>query len=158
MGWMDFLCVFVSLLLVWFPLFRCDKTSCVRWLVGWSGNAFVRRSTRRTLLAYLALFDINAHWGLPISRSCGNGNGSLCHLPPTPPLFFISVFVKSKWISGSSRTTLTLWPTWPKWVYRLLIRLYTQHLFLSANSAPCIQFKCPHNCIRCMWIPKAFQK
>ena len=31
-------------------------TGCVRWLVGWSGNAFVRRSTRRTLLAYLALF------------------------------------------------------------------------------------------------------
>ena len=29
----------------------------VGWSVGWSvGNAFVRRSTRRTLLAYLALF------------------------------------------------------------------------------------------------------
>ena len=39
-------------------------TGCVRWLVGrlvcWSvGNAFVRRSTRRTLLAYLALFKSN---------------------------------------------------------------------------------------------------
>ena len=29
----------------------------VGWLVGLSGNAFVRRSTRRTLLAYLALFN-----------------------------------------------------------------------------------------------------
>ena len=28
----------------------------VCWLVCWSGNAFVRRSTRRTLLAYLAFF------------------------------------------------------------------------------------------------------
>ena len=36
-------------------------TGCVRWSVGRSvgrlGNAFVRRSTRRTLLAYLALFQ-----------------------------------------------------------------------------------------------------
>ena len=30
----------------------------VGWLVGRSGNAFVRRSTRRTLLAYLALFNL----------------------------------------------------------------------------------------------------
>ena len=41
------------------PIFRCDKALAVSVgrSVGWSVcNAFVRRSTRRTLLAYLALF------------------------------------------------------------------------------------------------------
>ena len=33
----------------------------VGWSVGLSGNAFVRRSTRRPLLAYLALFTAPAH-------------------------------------------------------------------------------------------------
>ena len=52
----------IDMTLVCRVIFRCDKAPLllalsVGWLVGRSVcNAFVRRSTRRTLLAYLALF------------------------------------------------------------------------------------------------------
>ena len=51
-------------------IFSCDKAPVklavsVGWLVGWSvglwGKAFIRRSTRRTFLAYLALFSKYFH-------------------------------------------------------------------------------------------------
>ena len=46
-------------------------TGCVRLSVCWSGNAFVRRSTRRTLLAYLALFFFSS---IPPSSPLGSNS------------------------------------------------------------------------------------
>ena len=49
----------------------------VGWLVGWSVcNAFVRRSTHRTLLAYLALLLLQLDWNTPRSQTLHNHNHS----------------------------------------------------------------------------------
>ena len=70
-------------------------TGCVRRLVGQSGNAFVRRSTRRTFLAYLALFMLFC--GLWPQCSCPNdqvtSNTAPAHLHATGVAVYLALLI-----------------------------------------------------------------
>ena len=103
------------------------RQSYVRWLVGRavgrSGNAFVRRSTRRTLLAYLTLFSVVSYVGNnknpPISNTTrfavlfiGQKRSSNSHVVQKPigsPLTCLSVC-----LSVCMTACLSVWlPTCP---------------------------------------------